>query len=130
MTIDRTRIEELLAGAVTPQVTAVDLPKLGEKVFLRSELPQSALVRIGVFASSGDDDDRDASAIIATLRFALVDEDGKTLLHSFAEAQRFVDVLAIEDLDVIARAVAEYSGPGAVEDVDSGKVPSVPAPSS
>lgn len=121
--LDRAKIEELLAGSTTPSVEPIDLPKSGLRLYVRKELPQSDLVRIGTYVATGDEDDQEARGIMACLRYALVSEDGQALLKNYGEAAGLVDALDQADFLALAGAMGKLH-PVAVEDVPSGKAPS------
>lgn len=128
--LDRRQFEALLGEAVAPGVHAVFLPKLGIDVYLRTEIGQADMVRIGAYASGGDADDVEARGILATVRYLVCDEDGKALIRSITEASRFIDRLPPEDFIELGRAVEEINAGAASVDVEEGKEPSSPSPGS
>lgn len=130
--LDRARLEQILA-LQTGAPQAVDLPSLGVKVWVRP-LDGTAQMRIGAYVAGiknfqgmSRDDLRDldeevtgdmaARAMVATVRYALVDEDGEVLCRSFAEAARLLAALDIEDLSALQGVLRPMTdGIGGVEE--------------
>lgn len=115
--MDRSKIERLLESAVRPATITVDLPVLGDTLTLRKPTREQALRTI---TASGDDDDQGARALVAILRFALVDDAGAYILRSFEEAAAFFNILADADLAVLMPKLQDILT--AVTSTDSGDV--------
>lgn len=119
--MDRARIERLLASAVAPDLVRVDLPTLGEAVWLRR--PTRAEVA-RIVSAAGDDLDWSAQVLVGVLRFALVSDVGELLLKSFAEAAGVMNSLPDDDVAVLMQHLTvlfHEAGDDAAADVELGK---------
>jgi len=119
--MDRARIERLLASAVKPELVRVELPTLGEALWLRRP-NRSEVARI--VSAAGTDLDFSAQVLVGVLRFALCDDSGEPLLKSFAEAAVLMNSLPDDDVAALMEkltALFNEANDDAAQDVELGK---------
>jgi hypothetical protein len=117
MALSRTHVERLVANAVRPEETIVDLPSLGEKLRLRRP---SNTDRVDVLSSL---DDRDSEKLVATVWIMAVDDEtGERLFRTKAETAAFINQLEPGDLGEIVNGIGELVADDDTEEPEAGKV--------